>query len=273
MVECAKSSPFYWTLPFSFESQMIFHYNKDERKEDMMRLDRLLYGLNLGSKRHIRQLLRRKLIVIDGVPARELNLTVDTRLQHITVDGQHITANPHIYYMMNKPSGTVTANVDAHKKTVFDCIAPKDLHDGLYCVGRLDGDTTGLLLITNNGPLGFKMLHPSYHVTKTYAVTVNGLLTNDHVQQFAQGITFIGDITCKPAELHILHASEHESTAHVTIQEGKYHQVKKMFLCVGVKVIRLQRIQFGPLHLDPTLQEGEYRPLTTKECEHLLEYF
>ena len=154
----------------------------------------------------------------------------------------------------------------------MDLLPPDIQSDQLYAVGRLDRDTTGLLLLTDNGPLGFQLLHPQYHVDKSYQVVVNGPLTSDHIQQFKEGIVFLDGTTCKPAQLEILSSSLTESRASITISEGKFHQVKKMFLSVGVKVTALKRVQFGDFTLDPELAKGQYRPLNPEELEIIKNY-
>ena len=152
-------------------------------------------------------------------------------------------------------------------------LLPSDIQsDKLYAVGRLDRDTTGLLLLTDNGPLGFQLLHPQYHVDKTYRVEVNGLLTPDHIQAFQKGIVFLDGTVCKPARLEILSASPSHSQASITISEGKFHQVKKMFLSVDVKVTSLKRTHFGPWSLDDSLQEGDYRPLNSQELANIRDF-
>ncbi len=169
--------------------------------------------------------------------------------------------------MLHKPTGVVTANKDKKLPTVMDLLPPDIQSDKLYAVGRLDRDTTGLLLLTDNGPLGFQLLHPQYHVDKTYQVEVNGLLTPDHIQAFQKGIVFLDGTVCKPARLEILSASPSYSQASITISEGKFHQIKKMFLSVGVKVTSLKRVQFDEFTLDPELAEGQYRPLNQEELK------
>ena len=154
----------------------------------------------------------------------------------------------------------------------MDLLPPDIQSDKLYAVGRLDRDTTGLLLLTDNGPLGFQLLHPQYHVDKTYRVEVNGLLTPDHIQAFQKGIVFLDGTICKPAKLEILSASPFLSQASITISEGKFHQVKKMFLSVGVKVVSLKRVQFGDFTLAPELAEGQFRPLNPEELEVVKNY-
>lgn len=174
--------------------------------------------------------------------------------------------------MLHKPNGVVTASKDKELPTVMDLL-PKHLQsEQLYAIGRLDRDTTGLLLLTNNGPLGFQLLHPQYHVDKTYQVEVNGLLSPDHIQQFKNGIVFLDGTICKPAQLEILSSSSSLSRATITISEGKFHQVKKMFLSVGVKVTALKRVQFGDFTLDSELAEGQYRPLNQEELKIIKNY-
>ena len=174
--------------------------------------------------------------------------------------------------MLHKPAGVVTANKDKELPTVMDLL-PLDIQSNkLYAVGRLDRDTTGLLLLTDNGPLGFQLLHPQYHVDKTYRVEVNGLLTPDHIQAFQKGIVFLDGTICKPARLEILSASPSFSQASITISEGKFHQVKKMFLSVGVKVTSLKRTHFGPWSLDENLKEGDFRPLNSEELTSIREF-
>ncbi|VNM35879.1 ribosomal small subunit pseudouridine synthase A [Streptococcus pneumoniae] len=174
--------------------------------------------------------------------------------------------------MLHKPAGVVTANKDKELPTVMDLL-PSDIQsDKLYAVGRLDRDTTGLLLLTDNGPLGFQLLHPQYHVDKTYQVEVNGLLTPDHIQTFQKVIVFLDGTICKPARLEILSASPSLSQVSISISEGKFHQIKKMFLSVGVKVTNLKRIQFGDFTLNPYLAEGNYHPLNQKELQIIKNY-
>lgn len=238
-----------------------------------MRLEHLLMKHFPLSRKQMKKAIKSGLVLIDGIPATHVSNNVDASLQIITYDGQRIQDTSQVYYLMNKPAGVITATTDATHQTVLDLVAPEDRYEGLYPIGRLDGDTKGLLLLTNNGPLGFRMLHPQYHLDKQYAVTVNGWLGPESVQAFANGIEFIGGEQCKPAKLIIHSASPTESTATVTISEGKFHQVKKMFLCVGVKVTSLTRIGFGPFTLDDYLEPGAYRPLTTEELDWLKLYF
>lgn len=236
-----------------------------------MRLDRLLAQEKI-SRKAMKQALLKKEILVDNCPARSLAQNVDTRLQKLVFQGRQIQGYEHNYLMLHKPNGVVTASKDKKLPTVMDLLPPDIQSDQLYAIGRLDRDTTGLLLLTDNGPLGFQLLHPQYHVDKSYQVVVNGLLTSDHIQKFKDGIVFLDGTTCKPAQLEILSSSPTESRASITISEGKFHQVKKMLLSVGVKVTALKRVQFGPWNLDDNLQEGDYRPLNSEELASIRDF-
>ena len=236
-----------------------------------MRLDNLLAQEKI-SRKAMKQALLKGEILVDGCPARSLAQNIDTGLQELLFQDRIIRGYEHTYLMLHKPAGVVTANKDKELPTVMNLLPPDIQSDKLYAVGRLDRDTTGLLLLTDNGPLGFQLLHPQYHVDKTYQVEVNGFLTLDHIQDFQKGIIFLDGTVCKPAKLEILSASPSLSQASITISEGKFHQVKKMFLSVGVKVISLKRIHFGPWSLDENLQEGDYRPLNQKELQIIKNY-
>lgn len=236
-----------------------------------MRLDRLLAQEKV-SRKAMKQALLKKEILVDDCPASSLAQNVDTGLQKLVFQGRQIQGYEHNYLMLHKPNGVVTASKDKKLPTVMDLLPPDIKSDQLYAVGRLDRDTTGLLLITDNGPLGFQILHPQYHVDKTYQVKVNGPLSSDHIQQFKDGIVFLDGTLCKPAKLDILDSSPTESHASITISEGKFHQVKKMFLSVGVKVTALKRTHFGPWNLDDNLQEGDYRPLNSEELASIRDF-
>ena len=231
-----------------------------------MRLDNLL-AQETVSRKAMKQALLKGEILVDGCPARSLAQNIDTGLQELLFQDRIIQGYEHTYLMLHKPAAVVTANKDKELQTVMDLLSPDIQSDKLYAVGRLDRDTTGLLLLTDNGPLGFQLLHPQYHVDKTYQVEVNGLLTPAHIQAFQKGIVFLDGTVCKAARLEILSASPSHSQASITISEGKFHQIKKMFLSVGVKVSSLKRVQFGDFTLDTELTEGHYRPLNPEELE------
>ena len=237
-----------------------------------MRLEHLLMKHLVLSPREMKKLIKNEAVLIDGVPSTHVSNNVDATLQVITVNGTQIHDASQKYYMLNKPQGVISATTDKDHTTVIDLFTKENV-DGLYPLGRLDGDTEGLLLVTNNGPLGYRMLNPDQHIEKEYYVEVNGPLDEDAVETFKRGVTFHGGTQCKPSTLTIIENSDHFSRATVTISEGKFHQVKKMFLCVGVKVTYLKRIRFGEFVLDEALAPGEYRELNEAELQLVKTYF
>ena len=237
-----------------------------------MRLDQVMNQAGLGSRNQVKRLLKSCQVQVDGQVERRPNRNVDPGLQEIKVQGKTLTQPVETYWLLHKPQGVLTAVKDDRFTTVIDCLAPQDQAPGLYPVGRLDRSTTGLVFLTTNGPLGYRMLHPQYHVEKEYQVVVNGPLSQDHVASFAQGILIDQDRSCAPAHLVIEASGPQESRARLTIREGKFHQVKKMFLSVGVKVTQLHRLRMGHLVLDQDLAPGAYRPLKQEELAQLKHY-
>lgn len=237
-----------------------------------MRLDQVMNQAGLGSRNQVKRLLKSCQVQVDGQVERRPNRNVDPGLQEIKVQGRILTQPAETYWLLHKPKGVLTAVKDDRFTTVIDCLAPQDQAPGLYPVGRLDRSTTGLVFLTTNGPLGYRMLHPQYHVEKEYQVVVNGPLTQDHVASFAQGIVIDQDRPCAPARLVIETSGLQESRARLTIREGKFHQVKKMFLSVGVKVTQLHRLRMGHLVLDQDLAPGAYRSLKPEELAQLKHY-
>ena len=236
-----------------------------------MRLDKILAQEKV-SRKGMKQALLKKEILVDGLPAYSLAQNVDTGLQELIFKDRIIEGYEHIYLMLHKPNGVVTASKDKELLTVMDILPQHLQSDQLYAIGRLDRDTTGLLLLTDNGPLGFQLLHPQYHVEKVYEVEVNGPLYGPYIEQFQNGISFKDGPICKPAFLTILESSPSYSKAQVRISEGKYHQVKKMFLAIGVKVMTLKRLSFGPFTLDPQLAPGKSRHLNEVELTWVKDY-
>ncbi|MGS4786071.1 pseudouridine synthase [Streptococcus sp. P25B114] len=237
-----------------------------------MRLDKCMEAAQIGSRKQVKKLFKAQRICIDGQVATSLSQIVDPALQEIVVQGKQIALAGASYFLLHKPAGVVSAVTDSQHQTVIDCIQPEDRATGLYPVGRLDRDTEGLVLITNNGPLGFRMLHPKHHVDKTYYVEVNGPLSQDAPTFFASGVTFLDGTRCQPCQLTVDFSSLEHSRATIKLAEGKFHQVKKMFLAYGVKVTYLRRISFGGFALGD-LPLGQYRTLTQTEIQHLLTYF
>ena len=237
-----------------------------------MRLEHLLMKHFDLSRKQMKKLISSGEVLIDSIPATHVSNNVDPQIQVITVQGKQIEDSSQKYFMLNKPSGLISATIDEHLPTVIDLFSKENV-EGLYPIGRLDRDTEGLLIITNNGPLGYRLLNPIQHIEKEYYVEVNGPLDNSCIQRFHDGIVFHDGTICKPAILSILESSPSFSKASVVISEGKFHQIKKMFLCVGVKVTFLKRIRFGKFVLDSSLGPGEYRPLNPFELQLLKQYF
>ncbi len=237
-----------------------------------MRLEHLLMKHFDISRKQMKKLISSGEVLIDSIAATHVSNNVDPQLQVITVLGNQIEDNSQKYFLLNKPKGIISATTDATHTTVIDLFYKENIK-GLYPIGRLDRDTEGLLIITNNGPLGYRLLNPVQHIEKEYYVEVNGPLDNSCIQKFYDGIIFHDGTICKPAILSILESSRSFSKALVIISEGKFHQIKKMFLCVGVKVTFLKRIRFGEFLLDESLSPGEYRPFNSFELQLLKQYF
>ncbi|KAF1300951.1 MULTISPECIES: 16S rRNA pseudouridine(516) synthase [Enterococcus] len=237
-----------------------------------MRLDKLIEKELKTSRKEMKRLFLLGKVSVDGQIQRREARNVDSDLHQILVDGKSL-ATDEAYYLVNKPQGIVTANQDAQHQTVLDLLAEADRREKLAAVGRLDRDTEGLVFLTTNGQLAYELLHPVKKVTKCYEATVNGRVTQEDQQAFQQGIVFHDGTICQPAELTILFASDEKSTIRLAIQEGKFHQVKKMFLVRGKKVVFLKRTAIGPLRLPETLALGKYRRLTVAELQQLTPYF
>ena len=237
-----------------------------------MRLEHLMMKHFDISRKQMKKLISSGEVLIDSIPATHVSNNVDPQIQVIAVQGKQIEDSSQKYFMLNKPSGLISATIDEHLPTVIDLFSKENV-EGLYPIGRLDRDTEGLLIITNNGPLGYRLLNPVQHIEKEYYVEVNGPLDNSCIQRFYDGIIFHDGTICKPAILSILESSPSFSKASVIISEGKFHQIKKMFLCVGVKVTFLKRIRFGEFLLDESLSPGEYRPFNSFELQLLKQYF
>ena len=257
------------STPFFKKYVIIFSITK---LEVFMRLEHLIMKHFDISRKQMKKIISSGEVLIDSIPATHVSNNVDPQIQVITVQGKQIVDSSQKYFMLNKPSGLISATTDEHLSTVIDLFSKENV-EGLYPIGRLDRDTLGLLIITNNGPLGYRLLNPVQHIEKEYYVEVNGPLDSSCIQRFHDGIVFHDGTICKPAILSILESSPSFSKASVVISEGKFHQIKKMFLCIGVKVTFLKRIRFGEFLLDDSLSPGEYRPLNPFELQLLKQYF
>jgi 16S rRNA pseudouridine516 synthase len=228
-----------------------------------LRLDKYLAHLQVGSRAEVKQLIKKKLVTVDGDVVRDPGFAVSEEMQ-VAVLGKMVSGQLAVTYVMNKPAGVITATEDPQARTVLDLVAPSDRRPGLFPVGRLDKDTTGLLLLTTDGALGHDLLSPKHHVDKTYLATLDGELTADMIVQLEAGIAF-KDFTSAPAQVKSVGKRE----AEITIHEGKFHQVKRMFHAVGVEVVKLQRLSMGGLRLPDDLQAGHYQMLTVAEMKQL----
>lgn len=227
-----------------------------------MRLDKYLANMGVGTRSEVKILIKKGRVEVNGMRATGPEQKISEEQDEIWVDDQVIGYNKYEYLMLHKPAGVVTATEDKRDRTVLDLI-DSPLKKQLFPVGRLDKDTEGLLLLTNDGALAHRLLSPKKHVSKVYYARIAGCVTKEDVQAFSEGLD-LGDFTSMPAELKILSAGE-ESEIEVTVCEGKFHQVKRMFEAVGKKVLYLKRLSMGKLCLDERLEVGEYRPLTQEE--------
>jgi len=231
----------------------------------MDRLDKVLSRTGLWSRKEARKIIRAGRVAVDGSfiknPGEQIGSDVE-----IDVDGARINHESKVYLMMNKPSGLISSTEDPREETVLELLPPQYKKVGLFPVGRLDKDTEGLLLLTNDGPLAHHLLSPRHHVEKVYFVKVRGELSQEDVLSFSKGILLNDGTLCREARLEILEPSD---TALVTLREGKYHQLKRMMAARSKPVLYLKRICMGSLKLDPTLKPGQWRILTKKETAQL----
>lgn len=236
------------------------------------RLDKIISNLGYGSRKEIKSIIKKGFVEVDGVVVKDNGLSIDPEKSVIKINGEEVFYRKYIYLMMNKPDGVISATFDNNEETVIDLLEIDHQAFNPFPVGRLDKDTVGLLLLTNDGELNHRLISPKWHVDKVYYARIDKEVTEDDVKDFKKGITLDDGYLCKEAKLEILSAGEEGSEIEVTIQEGKYHQVKRMFEAVGKKVTYLQRIEFGGLTLDDDLEEGEYRELTEEELQLLKSY-
>ncbi|WP_338630899.1 pseudouridine synthase [Clostridium baratii] len=235
----------------------------------MQRLDKIISNLGYGSRKEIKAIARKGLIEVDGVIVKDSSMNVDPEKSVIKINGEEIFYREYIYLMMNKPDGVISATHDNRDETVIDLLEIDHQAFDPFPVGRLDKDTVGLLLLTNDGELNHRLISPKWKVDKVYYAKIDKKVTEKDIEAFKKGITLDDGYVCKEAKLEILNASDEGSEINLTIQEGKFHQVKRMFEAVDKKVVYLKRIEFGGLSLDEELEEGEYRELTQEELAQL----
>ena len=241
------------------------------------RLDKILADSGLGTRSSVRDLIKSGTVKVNGISEKDPGKKVDTDMDEIIVRGELIDFRDKVYYMLNKPAGVITATEDKKQTTVIDLIKDKKRRD-LFPVGRLDKDTVGLLLITNDGDLAHRLLAPGKHVKKTYLVRVDGIITDEIKSGIEKGVDIGDEKLTAPAELREIklledadvtaagkQAADGASEAEITITEGRYHEIKRMFEAFGLNVIYLKRLSMGGLKLDPDLQEGQWKILSEEE--------
>ena len=236
-----------------------------------MRLDKFLVACAVGSRTEVKNLLKAGRVTVNGKKEKSAKLQINEERDEIRFDDQVLEYEEFVYYMMNKPQGVISATEDSKHRTVLDLLDDLARTKEVFPVGRLDIDTHGLLLLTNDGQLAHALLSPKRHVDKTYLAQVKGIMTQEDVDAFAKGIP-LKDFTCQSAKLDIVSVDsvKNQSLVRVTIAEGKFHQVKRMVAYCGKEVVDLQRLAMGTLVLDENLERGEWRRLTREELENLL---
>lgn len=231
------------------------------------RIDKIFSNLGILSRNECSKAIRNGEIFVNGLQCKTSDTKVDVEFDVISFKGKEIDARTFVYYVFNKPKGCITANDDKRLKTVFDYI--DDTRTDLSAVGRLDKDTTGILLITNDGDLNHRLLAPKHHVPKTYEALIEGKLSEEDIALLERGLDIGDEKPTLPAKCRVIEENENQSLVELIIVEGRFHQVKRMFEAVGKPVLELHRKSFGPLVLDETLKEGDYRELSSKEFEDL----
>ncbi len=234
----------------------------------LLRLDKLLSDAGVGTRSEVKQLIKKGRVSVDGKRVSDPAAKTDTAAI-IQIDGSRISYSRFIYLMLNKPDGVISATEDKTEKTVIDLLDEPYSNMELFPVGRLDKDTLGLLILTNDGEFAHSTLSPKKHVAKTYYVEADGSFKDGIAARFRDGITLADGYVCKSAELDITQQSESSIKAYLTITEGKYHQVKRMFAAEGGRVTLLKRTAFGKITLDSGLEEGQYRPLNESELDYI----
>lgn len=232
-----------------------------------MRLDKLLANVGIGSRKEVKEMLKKRRVTVNQIVVKDGSKQVVPDKDQIEASGKPVTYQAYYYIMLHKPKDVVSATTDNRDKTVIDLVRSSYSHVNLFPVGRLDKDTEGLLLLTNDGELGHRLTSPKKAISKTYYAVIEGRVTEDDCQSFKRGVELDDGYTTLPAELHIL-TSGKISEVRIVITEGKYHQIKRMFAAVDKRVTYLRRLSMGELHLDSQLDPGKYRELTKEEQQY-----
>lgn len=234
-----------------------------------MRLDKLLSNMGLGTRSEVRKLITHGNVTVNEEVIKKIGFPVKENTDIVLLRGQPVGFVKNVYIMLNKPQEVISATEDENHKTVIDIVSEKYGNRKLFPVGRLDIDTEGLILITDDGDFSHNLMSPKKHVNKTYFAKVEGTVTEETIELFKKGIVFEDGTLCKPGELKIINISNKHSNVELTITEGKFHQVKRMFAVVDMFVVYLKRISIGRISLDSSLELGEFRELTKEEFEKL----
>lgn len=234
-----------------------------------MRIDKLLTEMGVCSRREASAAAKSGAITVDGSPCRDASVKIDPAVQRLTFRGRPVGYQAHVYLMLHKPLGVVSATEDRAHQTVLDLLPAQYRARGVFPVGRLDKETSGLLLLTDDGALGHALTSPKRGITKVYEATADGALDETDVAAFAAGLTLRDGTVCRPAKLDIKQVDGGVSTVVVTVCEGKYHQVRRMLAARGAPVRTLMRVAEGAVRLDPTLAPGAWRALTAEELAAL----
>lgn len=233
----------------------------------LVRLDKFLSNAGIGSRSQVRDYIKFRRVWVDGVPCIKADTKIDKEKNVVTFDKRVVSYDEFVYIILNKPKGVISATEDEKEKTVIDLLNEKYKKMKLFPVGRLDKDTVGLLILSNDGRFAHNTLSPKKHIEKSYYAHINGEITEEHIKEFEKGVVISGGYKCLPAKLSIEYSAENFSKVNITIKEGKYHQIKRMFEAFGRKVVYLKRTSFDDIILDETLKEGEYRLANEEEMK------
>ncbi len=233
------------------------------------RLDKTVSSQGLWSRKDAKTLIRRGAVLVNGSAVKQADAYVDWDSDIVTVEGKTLQLQQHVYLMLNKPKGVVSATEDKEQTTVVDLVPDELKRKGLFPAGRLDKDTTGLLILTDDGDFAHEILSPKKHVQKIYMAKVNGKITDEIIEAFRTGVNVHNEYTTLPSKLTLVSSEEDGDWGRVVLREGMYHQIKRMFISFGLKVVELHRIRMGRLDLDESLEPGQCRPLTAEEVDLL----
>ncbi len=236
----------------------------------LQRIDKILSSQEICTRKQAKELCKAGQVLVNGVPVIKSDQKVDPDLSEITVSGKPVLFRKYLYLMMNKPQGVVSASRDQNTPTVVDLVPENLRRQGLFPAGRLDKDTTGFVLLTDDGEFAHQILSPKNHVPKTYLATVSGKVDDRVIQSFQSGIILADGSRCKSAELRVLNRQDEWTVTEVVLREGMYHQIKRMFAACGCHVEKLHRVKIGGLILDESLAPGQCREILYKELKENL---